>query len=63
MAQHAQRPGIGRVQIWVDCSCGAEVTFADVDPEGSTTQQCGGCRRTIEIIASIDTQDISPTFR
>lgn len=56
-----EKPGIGRIQIWVDCICGAEIDFEDVATEGSIVQKCSACGRSVEISGLVEVQDISPS--
>lgn len=53
------KPAVGRICVWVDCVCGSEVEFEDLDPEGMTSQPCDDCGRTIEVWANVGAQDIS----
>lgn len=53
-------PAVGRAMAWVDCKCGAEVVFPDLEPDGITSIRaaCKGCGRTLQIVADIEVRQV-----
>lgn len=44
------QPKIGRIDVYVTCSCGTEVEFDDADLTGAyESQPCDDCGRVVEI--------------
>ena len=55
----ANQPKIGRLAAWVDCVCGSEVEFEDLDEDlgAMVSIPCDDCGRIIEISVDLTVQE------
>lgn len=60
MAKFEEEPRIGRVKVWVDCSCGEEMEFEDVGSGTMESMPCEECGRRVEISMDGFAQHPSP---
>lgn len=51
---------IGRVQVWMDCTCGAEVEVEDADVlERCQDVSCPECGRTLRLFPDVSVEEVS----